>query len=259
LHTTWLAGGSFEQHFAGPDSISWVPHQWPHWLPAPLTLPGTRKNQVPFRTRAVAARPYHAPMSDRSLWRRSRAALLAGALAAVLVPVGGSLTAPTAGAQTLGHQCGPGVDAKWCPPLCVKLLSASQVGRIMHAGRLSGPVWHEDGVAEDFCTYSGGHDASIQVSVDEGATPSQFHEQLKVEHEFFPRATFQQLPPYFGKYAVSWLDCVPVVGCYPSVLVLSKGYLVEVSDQLTYASRSITTHRYLPEVEALAKAVLARA
>jgi hypothetical protein len=80
-------------------------------------------------------------------------------------------------------------------------------------------VWHEDGVAEDFCTYSAGQDASIQVSVGGGATPSQFHEQLKVGHEALPRATFQQLPPSFGKYAVSWLDCDPVLGCYPSLLV----------------------------------------
>jgi hypothetical protein len=58
LHTTWPAGGSFEQHFAAPDSISWVPHRCPTGAPpvprrcpagspAPLTLSGTRRGAVP--------------------------------------------------------------------------------------------------------------------------------------------------------------------------------------------------------------------
>jgi len=190
------------------------------------------------------------------MWRRVRAAILAGGLTAGFVLVGTTPAALAAGAMTLPHACGPGVLARWCPPLCVKV-PASEVARAMHTGRLSGPVWHTDGVAEDYCTYSANQDASVQISVDGGATVPQFEEQLKADRQFFPKATFQDVPA-MGKYAVSYVDCNPVLGCYPSLLVLSKGYLVGVSDQLTYANMATTVHRYLPMVEGLVKAVLAK-
>jgi hypothetical protein len=197
-------------------------------------------------------------MSTRWPWTRVKAALVAAAVAASLVPTGTALAPPPAGAALVAVPCGPGVEAKGCPPLCVKLLSASAIAGILHAGHLSGPVWHTDGVAEDYCTYSHGQGASVQVTVDKGSSPSEFEAQLKADHLLFPKATFAKLPA-FGKYADSYVDCTVVIGSYPSLIVLARGFLVQVSDQLEYASMSVTVQRYLPLVEALAKALLAEA
>lgn len=135
-------------------------------------------------------------------------------------------------------------------PACVGLLSASAVAKTLHVSHLSGPSWHLDGMPTTYCTY-GRAPNQLTVGVHPQGTLAGYHEQVAIT---VGTAKLKQKPlPAFGKVATAISDCVPVIGCHPVVVVLDKGYLIYVSDQLNGASMSS-----LPRVEALIKQLLGR-
>lgn len=135
-------------------------------------------------------------------------------------------------------------------PACVGLLSASSVATILHVSHLTGPSWHLNGQPLAYCTYGAAPD-QLTVGVHPHGTLVGYHEQVAIT--VGTAKLKQRKLPAFGKVATAISDCVPVIGCHPVVVVLTKGYLIYVSDQLNGASMSS-----LPKVETLVERLIHR-
>jgi hypothetical protein len=186
-------------------------------------------------------------------------AAFAGLLPATLGAAAG--WAPAAGAVGL-NACGSGVEARNCPPLCAKLAGAVKPSKYFHVP-LSKEDWHLYGLPQDVCTYTEVHDSSSTVSdeVDGHETAADFANQVKVTKEFNRGATVHAVPT-LGKYAVEIVHCIGTgssAWCYPNLIVLSKGYLVQASEALDTVNLATMDKTDVPDLEAWVKALLAKA
>ena len=200
-------------------------------------------------------------------WQAARArrlgahvsALLLGAAALAAVTM--AAPAPALAAAT-PQACGSGVEARYCPPLCSKLLPPSSVSRIFHVpfGKAD---WHVDGMPGDVCTWTElkASGSTVSAEVDGGESPAGYAHQVKVAREFDTSAKAVRLPA-LGRYAVDLARCIgsgPSAMCYPNVVVYSKGFLVQAGEALDGVSLAKMDKTYVPEIEAWVKALLARA
>jgi hypothetical protein len=193
--------------------------------------------------------------------RRLAAAMASTFLAVAAMTISAAWSAP-AGASAITTSCGPGIELGNCPPLCSKLLAPSVVSKIFHV-RLGKADWHVDGQPQDTCTYAEVSDpnATVSDSIDSRQTVADFQDQVKVAKEF-NRAAIVQKVPALGRYSVDIVHCMgsgPGAWCYPEVIALSKGHLVQVGVALGTVDLAVMDKTYVPEIVAWVKALVARA
>ena len=192
---------------------------------------------------------------------KALARLAAGATLVPLPLVAVAHWASPAAALGIASACGPGIEARNCPPLCAKLATEVEPAKFFHVQFGKG-AWHLDGEPQDVCTYSERHDPNSAVTdeVDAHQTVADFENQLKITKEFNPKATVQAVAA-LGKYASDVVHCIGTgssAWCYPNLVVFSKGYLVQAGEALGTVNLATMDRVYVPELVAWVKALLAK-
>jgi hypothetical protein len=144
------------------------------------------------------------------------------------------------------------------PPLCARYLSAGAVAKFFHLGHLGDPTWLTDGYPVQTCVYAYTADQSVSDLIEAHQDVSGYKAQVQAVSELEPKAEVLPLPS-LGRYAVDVVTCVGGPGqCFPEVIVLDRGYLVEVSEALQGVPVKDVQATMEPELEAWAKAILAQ-